>query len=423
MNNEKMMILNMLQEGKITAEEAGKLLASVEDQSSTDSAKSTHKPSSQVPNSSHSAAPDRPVVAPDRLADGSPVSNDGSRPAGSSVFSGVDFDELGRKFASFAKDLEPKIQKATEIVAEKTVSLADKLSKSLESSSLGSGSGSSGNPGISAPSHGSGTVTGTEKLIELPIAEGYNELSLTGLNADVNIKGYNGDKISARIRYKPNNSSRSAIDLIKLGGKYYLNYEEVDFQFIAIDAYVPSHMFKVINISGANGNMDISGLDCDQLQISNLNGQTVLSNLKANSISSESGNGRLTISGITAATAAIENFNGAIDAGDIDVEKLSLTNSNGSLSMSTTAFDRYDDYLWNVETNNAKLTFNVPTLPDLGYHIKAQAALGNIRIGLTGLEFLVNEPSMVEARTPSYDSRRKKIRLALETSNAPLTVN
>ena len=424
MASEKMMILNMLQEGKITADEAARLLSSVEDK---DSQNPPHTAGPHMGPKTGGVTPGRPQTgtaqSPGRetprtvrgAADSGPISNDGRRPVPPRPSGSVDFDELGRKFAAFAKDLEPKIQKATEIVAEKTVTLADKLSKSFDSASLPrmpeTGAKSTASPGA-----------GTERNIELLIADGYNELNLSGLNGNVHIKGYNGDKISARIHYKANRSS-AAIDLMKLGGKYYLSYEEDDFQFVSIDAYVPAHKFKVINISGINGNMDLSGLSCDQLQISNSNGQTVLLDLTAESIKSESGNGRLTIGNITASTAVIEHFNGVVDAGEIDAEKLSLTNFNGSLSMSASAFNRFNEYLWNVETSNAKLTFNVPTLPGLGYHIKAHAALGNVRIGLTGLEFLINDPGLIEARTASFDSCGKKVRLALETSNAPLTVN
>ena len=400
MPSEKMMILNMLQDGKITAEEAASLLSSVEG------------PAKAVPTQTESPAP-RPASRP---ADSGSVSNDGRHPTAAKPSSSIDFDELGRKFAAFAKDLEPKIQKATEIVAEKTVVIADKISKSIESGIASHTAPAPERRPAASP------ADGTEKHIERIVSDGYNELNLSGLNAEVTIKGYNGDKISARIRYKARRAGAS-IELMKLGGKYYLNYEEDDFGFVAIDAYVPSHKFKVVNISGINGNMDVSALSCDQLQISGSNGQTALSDLTANSVKSESGNGRLTIANISASTAVFEHFNGAVEAGDIDAEKLSLTNFNGSLYMNMSAFGRFEEYLWNVETSNAKLTLNVPTLPHLGYHIRAHAALGDIRIGLTGLEFLMNDPGLVEAQSAAFSGRSKKVRLALETSNAPLTVN
>jgi len=368
--NEKMMILDMLQKGKITADEAAKLLGTVED--SPQSPAPHHEP---------------------------PRSND-NRPSPPPSGSGIDFDELGRKFATFAKTMEPKIQKATEVVAEKTVFYADKLARSLENSGA-SVAASAHRPPSPAPAPGA--AEGTEKTIELTVGDGYNELSLSGLNGLVQIKGYNGDKISARIHYKSKIRNPS-IELMQLGSKYYLNYDEDSFDFVAIDAYVPSHKFKVININGMNGQMDISDLQAD-------------------SIKCESGNGRLAIKGITANTAIFEHCNGAVDAGEIDAEKLSLTSFNGPVTLYTSAFRQFDEYLWNVETSNAKLTLNVPTLPNLGYHIRAHDTLGSIRVGLTGMEFMTNDPGFVEAQSAGFNTLGKKVRLSLETSNAALSVN
>jgi hypothetical protein len=86
-------------------------------------------------------------------------------------------------------------------------------------------------------------------------------------------------------------------------------------------------------------------------------------------------------------------------------------------------FSRYSQYDWTVETGNAKLNVNLPTSPNLGYHIKARAAMGEIRLGLTGLQYMVNDPANAEARSVHYDTAAAQMRLTVETSNAPLTIN
>jgi hypothetical protein len=49
--------------------------------------------------------------------------------------------------------------------------------------------------------------------------------------------------------------------------------------------------------------------------------------------------------------------------------------------------------------------------------------MGEIRLGLTGLQYIINDPTMVEARSVQYDAAAKQIRLNVETSNAPLVIN
>ncbi|MCL1998108.1 MAG: DUF4097 domain-containing protein [Turicibacter sp.] len=411
MQNEKMKILNLLQEGSITADEAAKLLAAIEGTAGTEE----HPPRSAS----------EPI----------PNSNDRSGATSSSTVQGVDFDKLKHKFSTFAKDLEPKLQKATEIAAKTTVNLADKISKtietSLESGSLSQLSGRTPRttpPPRPARPHRPATAAaapanGVVQNIELLVQDGFNELNLSGLNAHVNVKGYNGDKITAQINFKAKNRAAKAPELMKLGGKYFLNYEEEDFDFVDIDAYIPSHKFEIVNISALNGNMDISAINSGQVQLSNSNGQTSLTNITANQIKSESGNGSLTVANLEASALILEHCNGNVNVLELDVEKVSLVNFNGPVLLSNSKFNAFSEYLWNVETSNAKLTLNIPTLPNLGYHVQASSALGEVRLGITNLEFLTNDPGRVEARTAAFDTQPKKVRLSLETSNFPLTVN
>jgi len=137
----------------------------------------------------------------------------------------------------------------------------------------------------------------------------------------------------------------------------------------------------------------------------------------------ESSGGAFQVAHISAEIATIENLNGAMDASELDIQKLKLSNYNSPLSIIMSRFNRFTDYTWAVETGNAKLGLNLPTLPDLGYHIKAHAAMSEIRLSLTGLQFLINEPSLVEARSINFDSSAKRVKLAVETSNAPLSIS
>jgi len=262
----------------------------------------------------------------------------------------------------------------------------------------------------------------TEKNIEMLVEPGYNELNLSGQNGDVRIKGYNSDKITARVSYKAKRAG-AHIDLMKLGNKYYLKYEPDDFEVVMIDAYVPERAFSVIKLDGINAQMDCSTMAATEIAISNVNGNTRLAGIAAGNIKAEGGGGRFIASNITADSATLENVNGVMEADELDVSILHLTNYNGPLSLLMSNYARHAEYQWNIETGNAKLSMNLPTLPDLGYHIKAHAAMSEIRLGLTGLQFLIHEPSLVEARSVQFDSVARKVKMTVETSNGPLVIN
>ena len=413
---EKLQILKMLENGQITADEAARLLQSVDTGSTA-----PKMPTAPVP------PPVAPVVPPPPAPKYEGYASNNGRPPSSHAHSGPStMEDLGRKFESFARDMAPKVQKFAESAVGAIVGVTDKVSDAFTS-----GTSHHGSP---APSHGQSArptpprpaatpagmaVINIEKLVE---AGSHNELSLSGLNGDIRIKGYNGDKITASLAYKAKRAG-APIELVKLGGKYFLNYEADDFHQVSIDAYVPERAFGIIKVDGINCQVDCSSLAAGDIRINNENGTLNISGLSANAITAENGNGRFSVSNIAATTATLENLNGPMEATEVDVANLKLTNYNSPVSIIMSGFNRHEDYLWNVETGNAKLSMNMPTLPSLGYHIKAHAAMSEIRLGLTGLQFLINEPTLVEARSISYDHAVKKLKLAAETSNAPLTIS
>lgn len=405
MSSEKMMILKMLEEGKIDAAEAARLLSAVEGGTVKPQPHTYEKPSAPKPRpepySGNNQRKSAPPTDTERTLDN--FTND-----------------LSKKFETFARDMEPKIYKFTETVADATGKVADKISKTLASPPPSSPARPTASASPAAPK--SGYANMTERIFEAVVTPGYNELNFSGLNGDVLIQGYNGDKISARIYYRAKKAG-APIEIMKLGNKYFLNYEEDDFEKVCIDAFVPGQMFNNIVVATINGQINVSALEPDYLSVSNLDGATTLKDIVSENIKMDCSNGTLKLENLRGVNAKIENFNGNVSALGIDIQNLSLITANGSLGMNIAYFNTYAEYVWAVETSNAKMTLNLPSSPDLGYHLKAHATFSNIKIGLTGLSYIVNDPAYVEAKSINYDRAAKNIKLSLETSNAPLVIN
>jgi len=328
MPNEKMMILKMLDSGKITTEEASRLLQTVDAGGSvpspavnSNSPIMPHTPTPpHTPSPPHVHIPAQPHIPPVPPAPASAHhgNNQGRHDAHSVL------DDMGRRFDSFAREWEPKLKRATATVAEKIVGGVDRISKSLSDHTPQHHThGTPYSHGPKPPSTAPGGLT--EKNIEMLVEAGYNELNLSGQNGDVRIKGYNSDKITARISYKAKRAG-AHIELMKLGNKYYLKYEPDDFEIVMIDAYVPERAFSVIRLDGINAQLDCSTLSAAEISISNANGNTRLAGIAAGNIKADSSNGRFIASNIAADTAVLENVNGVMEADELDISKLNLTN-------------------------------------------------------------------------------------------------
>ena len=428
MQNEKLRILKLLENGQITAAEAAQLLQAVGSEPShhmpppPPAPPTSYTPHVPPPPPSHHAPPPHHHHSHTSHAG---YTNNGGRPS-APMASGV--DDLSRKFESFAREMAPKVQRFTETVADKIVGAADRVSGAFVSEAHPhhpphphTHGQSHRPPAPGKPYAPPGGVV--ERNIEMPVdTGGYNELNLSCLNGELRIKGYNGDKITARLAYR-GKSAAAHIEFVKLGGKYFLKYEPDDFHMVTIDAFVPERAFSVVKLDGLNAQLDCSSLAANEIKVENSNGTTRLAGLSAVNIVAESSSGAFSASNIIAQSGSIENMNGAMDISELDISNLKISNYNGPVSVIMSKYERYAEYMWSVETGNAKLNMNMPTLPDLGYHIKAHAAMSEIRLGLTGLQFLINEPSLVEARSVYFDSSAKKVKLAVETSNAPLVIN
>ena len=407
MANEKMMILKMLEEGKISAEDAAKLLSSAD--------------GSLGMSMGTGSIPQRPGT------DNTPRPNSNSPSGVPPKTAGSTVDDMSKKFGEFVKEMEPKVKKMAGVVVEKTASAADSLSKSLSAhgekrgpSSPGSGSHFPQAPAPAKPAKASGT--GIEEMIEILVSQPGSELNLSGLNGQVLVKGYNGDKISAKI-YTVAKRPGAKAELAVLGNKYYLAYDENDFERVCIDAFVPESMFDNVRIATVNGDVRAATLTAHYVQIENMNGTTEVADINAENIIIDNNNGSTRLADSAAKTASIENFNGSISISKIDIASLKATTFNGTVDMQIAAFANYDRYKWQIETSNGKLGLVLPSYSTLGYHVSAHAALGDVKLGLVGMNYLRNDKSFVEAKSINYDDALKKVEMTLATSNAPLVVN
>ncbi len=382
MNEERLMILKMLEQGKISSEEATKLLDSLKNKESSYSRFSNNNESQSAEKTNFEA-----------LA-----------------------KDVGKKLDIFARDFEPKFQKFTQSFAEKTVEVAERISKNISSSDMFNKSETT--TAASTP-----TTLKDEGKFEVRVNESeVNELSLSSLNGDLLIKGYNGDKITLKVFYKAKNPTIE-MDLLKLGNKFYLNYDEANFTNVSIDAVVPSSLFSSIQFNAINGKLSADNLKGTNISLFATNSEVTAKDIQSEKLRIESSSGKINLNNIISSDCEIEVYSGSIDAFNIDAKNMKLGALNGSINIITSDFKKFNEYLWSAEASNGTLKISLPSISKLGYYIKAHTSLSDISIGLTRLNYLCNEKTFVEAKSFDYDSLEKKVKLNLEASNAPLIIN
>lgn len=360
MSEEKMMILKMLEQGKITPSEATELLNAVKDK------EKNVRPTSSVQT------------------------------------------DFGKKVEILSKDLEPKLKKATKTIFDKTAYFADKLSRTLSDSSTFSP-----------------FIGGKEKTVELHVGSKYNaELRFNGKNGMIYIKGYNGDKITAKINYIPKDSSHD-ITLIESGNIFYLNYDEGYFNRVAVEAFVPDTLFKKLYLETNNDQIIIDGFKAEEMTLYNSNGAIELKNIKTGKLEAETSNGRILLENISGKYMKAETSNGKIQAKQCDIEKMEIATSEAEilLDVSLSKLEESDFYQWSLETSNGAVKMNTLKDSRVGYNLKANTSLNGVQVNIGNMDYKVNEKNYVKGISNHYSMAEKKISLDLETSNAPIIIN
>jgi DUF4097 and DUF4098 domain-containing protein YvlB len=373
MSLEKLKILSMLEEGKISAQEASSLLESL----GTTSQNSTgHNFNTQSQDNSKQ----------DKNISTSKVTS------------------IGAKLDSLISDVKPYAEKYSKIGIAKTKDL-------IKTVSTASTKTPSASPDILK------TIT-----IEEIVLSNNKKLILNGLNGNINVKGYNGDKISLSLKIKTNLPNPS-IQLNLYDDTYSLFYMESQFDEVSIDAYVPESLLSSIDILNKNGAIEISDLDTKNLDLKNINGTIRANRIKCDSIIGKTTKEPIELCKIISNYGVFENFNSLCHAELLDISNLKISTSNAKINVESFLYTNYNSYNLSLLTDNGPILLKTSTTQDIGYYLKGKSILGKINFNLPGLQTLKNDGSFYEAKSINFEDKNTKVELKLETTNDSITLN
>lgn len=420
MSDEKIMILKMLEDGKIGAEEAAKLLAAVNDEEPKKKAMPNLEKSQNTTYNSND--------------NNSNNSNDNLNTA--STGSKVNFDEFGRtignisknmakKIGVLAKEMAPKIQNVTENLVEKTVEVTDKISKSVATPPPRPSRPVTPPPArpVTPPARTTTPVSKgriREKSCEISVSGTLNEFYVISKNGSIFIKGYNGDKITAKLSYTSNTDN---IDLTQSGNRYYLDYDENAFSSVSIEAFVPDKLFKRIQLEAQNSKISLDSMSCPEIVAETDCFELNLKNISSNYIKATTDKGNIELNNIASDTLDAITATGKINATALDVKKLKMETDNSPIDYKLFSLRNYTEYDWKISTSNAPMRVNMPISEEIGYSFKANTSLNSVSVGIAELQYTYNENNYVQAKTNNFERAYRKVQISMDTSNAPININ
>ncbi len=364
MSNERIKILKMLENGEITADEASKLLSSIEGKSSS--------------------------YTSDTYNNNVNNNNDSGQ--------SIDFNKIVNKLTN-----------TTQILVKKTSKIYNDLEKEVKNIFKNVNSGTSSKNSVC-------------KEFNIALNDTDNNLDLKSLNGEMVLKGYNGDKLTLKVVYIPKTVD-ATIDFYNTDNKkYVLTFKEDNFEKVSLEALVPKKYFEVISISGLNCNFSLDNLNFEKILTDTTNCNGIIENCEGQDININNVNGKLIIRNIKSNNLKVCNINCYVKLKNTDVKNLSIDVLNGEIDVTSDYLNLFNDYNWKLETQNNSINVEINT-DNINYDIDARTSLGKINILKNNLVYSEKSDYRVKAKTENKNELFKNLNLSLDTANSTIIVS
>lgn len=372
MESERIKILKMLENKQITAEEASRLLAALQNKETMESSFYNSN------NNSNNNSSD-------------------SKKATSSI----DFSDIKNKVAGFATS-----------VYKKSVKVLNNLEQDIRNT-------------LKNTSNNNKTYNNSQDILkEFNYTITYNQnIRLAALNGEMQIKGYNGDKLTLRVKYTPL-IANSNIEFNNYdNNNYVLNFKKECFKKISVEALVPNKNLDKLELDNIGSNCSVDGVKFESLSIISQNSNAIIENCTAKNIKLENNNkGKFILRNITADALNINNIDGFVKLKNLDIQNVTVDNINGEIEAINDYFNKYEDYKWKLETQNSNINVEINT-DNVNYDIKAQTTLGSIELNKRNLSFAERSQYSVLASTENKNSSYKNMDIHLTTTNSKILLS
>lgn len=194
-----------------------------------------------------------------------------------------------------------------------------------------------------------------------------------------------------------------------------------------IEVLVPKHLSN-LNIRTTNGKCELTDITADNIESNTSNGKISLINCHSKTIEAVTSNGKILADGTISAYADFNTSNGKIEIDSCKFDKLDAKTSNGSIILDSIYKMSNAEGNYNLRTSNGKIVIELNSSETLGCMIDASTSLGSISIDLPQLNYFVDKKSFsmqstAQIKSANFDAVEDKIFITAHTSNSSIVID
>ena len=397
-SEEKILILKMLEEGKITSEEAAKLLEAVEGSDKT----------TQSENTNYGTRQQKKVNFSDEVSKVKEKLNDWKRDFKNN-YNQKDFDRMIEEFSTKAEKVGRTLATTTLGIADKVV---DFVSSFVDTNSF----------------NVFGRYKAVEKTFETgDIAEGLN-LEVQGVNGNILVKKHSDNKVIVKSTIRsPHDNAEELLVFSDADGSISLKSTKDENISISHEIFLPTVKFNTINLKTKNGKIYVEDSIAEIFEAQTANSNVELMGVNSDKINVTTRNARIQFGYIIGKNIDINAVNSLIDIKHIKTQSIKAVSKNGRIFIENVHnYKGCSDINMDLKTSHAGIKVNMNDMEKRGYKIKAQTTNADINLLIPEITYkniskqLAN--SFVEAESSGYEGYEHKVNIVADTQNGDIEI-
>ncbi len=389
---ERMMILKMLQEGKITADEANKLLEAIErgNQSSEFNRANRDKFEEKF-----SKFKEKAGKFSDQVGD--------SFSAGKEKFS--------TNTEKFADEFSKKMENFGSEMAEAAMKLSDKLVNFLGNTFDIGHDKYQFTKAYTYPSTEAANINIQSTNFSVKVSPSETEDIVVNMYVNSSVPQLNIDEF-----FKVENIENNYSFITEFGGRTWGK----------IELLIPKHVSSVV-INTTNGKCELNEISAGYIKSHTSNGKVVVYKCHTNEFEAVTNNGKVVYEQSSSRTANIGTSNGKIEITESKIDNIDARTSNGSIQLSGINKLEASEGRYTLKTSNGRIHLGLSNCEDCGFMVDANTSLGSLNINLPDLNYAINKKtsslnSSAMVKSNNYDSIENKIYIKANTSNSSISI-
>ncbi len=194
-----------------------------------------------------------------------------------------------------------------------------------------------------------------------------------------------------------------------------------------LDISIPENI-KEFTVDTTNSKCRFEDIHASVLKVLTTNGKIEIEKCNIGDLSVKTNNGKIQVERIFASSALIVTSNAGIEVKDSSFDSLNTLTSNNYINLNKITSIEPGEAHYVTETTNGRILITLPDSEDIAYKINAATSLGNVN--LTNLEssYIIKEndgnmqkETIITAN--NYDSSEKKILISASTTNSSINVS